>query len=76
MVDNEYCVGCGLCEKACITEEAAIRVLPRKFVLGRAGAHYVKGWDKEDENRLKGVGTQKRLDNDKAKNYLNEGDLP
>ncbi|EIA4391815.1 ferredoxin-type protein NapG [Campylobacter upsaliensis] len=75
VVDHEHCVGCGLCEKACITEEAAIRVLPRAYVLGKAGAHYVKGWDKQDENKLKNSSTQRKLDNEKAKDYLNAEDL-
>lgn len=75
VVDNEYCVGCGLCEKACITELPAIRVLPRSYVLGKAGAHYVKGWDRDDEIKLKGVDTQKNFNDKKAKDYLNDGDL-
>ncbi|MCX2682994.1 ferredoxin-type protein NapG [Campylobacter sp. MIT 21-1685] len=75
IVDNEVCVGCGLCELACITQEPAIRVLPREFVLGKAGGHYVKGWDKEDEKRLKDVNTQKNFNQDKARTYLNNEDL-
>lgn len=44
--------GCGKCEKACITELASIRVLPRDIVLGKMGTHYIKGWEEQDENRL------------------------
>lgn len=40
MVDSEHCTGCGLCEKSCPTELAAIRVLRPEFVQGRIGAHY------------------------------------
>ncbi len=40
MVDSEHCTGCGLCEKSCPTELAAIRVLRPEFVQGRIGSHY------------------------------------
>ena len=54
VVDPDHCTGCGLCEHACVTEIAAIKVLPREVALGRVGKHYVKGWSKSDEARLKG----------------------
>lgn len=40
MIDSEHCTGCGLCEKSCPTELAAIRVLRPEYVQGRIGAHY------------------------------------
>ena len=52
VVHADVCTGCGLCEKACVTEKAAIFVLPRKVAEGRAGDYYIKGWDKNDEKRL------------------------
>ena len=52
VVHSDICTGCGLCEKACITEKPAIFVLPREYSMGRAGAHYVKGWDKKDQLRV------------------------
>jgi len=52
VVDSDVCTGCGLCERACVTEKASIFVLPREVALGRAGDYYIKGWDKEDEKRL------------------------
>lgn len=52
VVHADVCTGCGLCEKACVTEKAAIFVLPREVALGKAGDYYIKGWDKEDEKRL------------------------
>lgn len=52
VVDSDTCTGCGLCEHACVTEKAAIFVLPREVALGSVGDHYIKGWDKSDEKRL------------------------
>ena len=52
IVDSDYCTGCGLCERACVTKKAAIFVLPREVALGAVGDHYIKGWDKADEKRL------------------------
>jgi ferredoxin-type protein NapG len=52
VVDSDVCTGCGLCEHACVTEKAAIFVLPREVALGKVGDHYIKGWDKADEKRL------------------------
>jgi len=52
VVHADVCTGCGLCEKACVTEKAAIFVLPREVALGKAGDYYIKGWDKNDEKRL------------------------
>ncbi len=59
VVHADVCTGCGLCEKACVTEKAAIFVLPREVALGRAGDYYIKGWDKNDEKRLENA-TSKR----------------
>ena len=52
MVHSDVCTGCGLCEKACVTEKPAIFVLPIEYSTGKAGAHYVKGWDKKDQQRV------------------------
>ena len=72
-VQSDICTGCGMCEHACVTEKAAIYVLPKEIALGKVGDHYIKGWDKEDEKRLKEVeGVQ--VDNetsDEALDYLN-----
>ncbi|WP_331775789.1 ferredoxin-type protein NapG [Sulfurospirillum sp. 1612] len=76
-VHADACTGCGLCEHACVTEKAAIRVLPVEVALGKAGDRYIKGWDKADENRLEGVSTKTTTQTKRsAKNptdYLNEG---
>ena len=52
VVVADICVGCGLCEKACVTKEASIFVLPREVAQGEVGDYYIKGWDKSDEKRL------------------------
>jgi len=52
VVHADACTGCGLCEHACVTEKAAIQILPRALAQGKAGDYYIKGWDKEDEKRL------------------------
>lgn len=52
VVDSDYCTGCGMCEKACVTELPTIIVLPRAVALGKMGTNYIKGWDSLDENRL------------------------
>lgn len=43
----DQCTGCGKCEKACVLEEAAIRVLPRAQAQGRLGGHYRVGWEEK-----------------------------
>jgi ferredoxin-type protein NapG len=47
VVDSEACTGCGMCERSCILEEAAIKVLPRELAKGRLGEHYRFGWKEE-----------------------------
>ncbi len=78
VVDMNVCTGCGLCEKACPTEKAAIFVLPREVALGRPGDHYVKGWDKKDQQRvgerkMDTIITHDKRSEKKATDYLNDG---
>ncbi|MBF0369808.1 MAG: ferredoxin-type protein NapG [Magnetococcales bacterium] len=47
VVHSDACTGCGKCERACILEEAAIKVLPIKLAKGQLGAHYRKGWEEK-----------------------------
>lgn len=75
VVVNDVCTGCGMCEHACITEKAAITIVPRDVVLGRAGNHYVKGWDEKDQNRVKdanGETTRTEISKEKALDSLND----
>ncbi len=55
VVHSDICTGCGLCEKACVVEKAAIFVLPREYAMGEVGTHYVKGWDSNDQQRVGGA---------------------
>lgn len=75
VVNNDICTGCGLCEKACVTEKAAITVLPKEVVLGRVGDYYIKGWDKNDEKRLENATAQEtrtEISKEKAIDSLND----
>ncbi len=40
VVHSEACTGCGLCEKACPTDVASVRVLPPALVQGKIGEHF------------------------------------
>jgi len=44
IVHSGHCTGCGICENACPTQEAAIRVVQPNLVQGRIGDHYRLGW--------------------------------
>ncbi|HHJ11780.1 MAG TPA: ferredoxin-type protein NapG [Chromatiales bacterium] len=44
IVHSDACTGCGMCEEACPTEEAAIRVVQPRLVQGKIGEHYRLGW--------------------------------
>lgn len=44
-VHAEHCTGCGKCEKSCVLEEAAIKVLPLRVARGELGHHYRLGWE-------------------------------
>ena len=48
-VHSDACTGCGKCEKSCVLEQAAIRVLPVALARGRLGDHYRKGWEEKDK---------------------------
>ena len=48
-VHSDACTGCGMCEKACVLDEAAIRVYPIKLAKGELGSHYRLGWKEKDK---------------------------
>ncbi len=49
VVHSDACTGCGKCEKACILEEAAIKVFPVALAKGLLGRHYRLGWEQKAE---------------------------
>ncbi|WP_260291537.1 ferredoxin-type protein NapG [Sedimenticola hydrogenitrophicus] len=49
IVHSDACTGCGLCEKACILEEAAIKVFPTHLAKGELGGHYRLGWKEKEK---------------------------
>lgn len=48
-VHTDKCTGCGKCEKACVLEEAAIKVLPHALAVGQLGKHYRLGWQEKEK---------------------------
>ena len=76
VVHADACTGCGMCEHACVTEKPAIFVLPREIAMGKVGSHYIKGWDKKDEKRLKDAKAKinkTEISKKKAVDKLNSG---
>jgi ferredoxin-type protein NapG len=69
VVNSAHCTGCGLCEKACILEQAAIKVLPIRLAKGELGHHYRLGW----ENDRKKLGKQLPTADAEHKYNLPEG---
>ena len=76
VVHSDPCTGCGLCEHACVTEKAAIQIFPREVAMGKAGDYYIKGWDKEDDKRVKNakaIKTTTDISKKSAIDSLNDG---
>ncbi len=74
VVQDSACTGCGLCEQACVTEKPAIFVLPNDIAKGKAGDHYVKGWDAKDQERVKDakeINTKDERSEKSPTDYLN-----
>ncbi|MFO1376608.1 MAG: ferredoxin-type protein NapG [Steroidobacteraceae bacterium] len=49
VVHSDACTGCGKCEKSCVLETAAIKVLPAAVAKGRIGEHYRLGWKEKEQ---------------------------
>jgi ferredoxin-type protein NapG len=48
-VQASACTGCGKCEKSCVLEQPAIKVLPVDLARGELGHHYRKGWSPDSQ---------------------------
>jgi ferredoxin-type protein NapG len=79
VVHSEHCTGCGMCERACITEKASIFVLPRDLARGEVGEHYLRGWELDDEKRIREMPEEPRTVTPRSRknalDYLNREDL-
>lgn len=80
LVHSDACTGCGICERACPTEVAAIRILPPALVQGKIGEHYRLGWtfDTEITQDFKPAPATPPAEAPKqapGQDYLNEGGL-
>lgn len=79
VVHSEVCTGCGLCEKACITQKASIFILPRDIAMGETSTRYIKGWDERDAERLKDtqekIATETPRSSQDPVDYLNQEDF-
>ena len=76
LVHSDACTGCGICEKACPTQKAAIRVLQPDLVQGQIGDHYRLGWtiDSPITQEFKaGVNSPGASAPATGMDYLNEG---
>lgn len=47
VVHAEFCTGCGKCERSCVLDDAAIKVLPADIVMARQDSHYRRGWEEK-----------------------------
>ncbi len=48
-VHSDHCTGCGKCERSCVLEVAAIRILPHALAKGELGKHYRWGWKEKEK---------------------------
>lgn len=48
-VHSDHCTGCGKCERACVLEDAAIKILPMRLAKGELGHHYRWGWKEKQK---------------------------
>jgi ferredoxin-type protein NapG len=67
IVHSKDCTGCGMCEEACPTDEAAIKIVRADIVQGKVGEHYRLGWKNNGEITQDFIAPKrKEITNDKA----------
>jgi ferredoxin-type protein NapG len=49
VVHSDACTGCGKCERSCVLETAAIKVMPIAQAKGELGHHYRLGWKEKEK---------------------------
>ena len=49
MVHVDKCTGCGICEKSCVLDVSAIKVLPARVAASQHDEHYRFGWEAKEE---------------------------
>lgn len=47
VVHSDHCTGCGKCEKSCVLEKAAIKVIPLHLAKGQSNEFYRLGWEEK-----------------------------
>ena len=73
VIKPEKCTGCGICEKVCPTDKAAIRIVDRESALGQIGAHYRLSWLADDDpknQRNEAPGSIKTPNEESSQNAL------
>lgn len=79
-IHSDHCTGCGICEKVCPTDEAAVKVVPPHLVKGKMGEHYRLGWKVDtpitrDFKPQQAQPEQEQGDSAPGMDYLNDGGL-
>lgn len=74
VVNSDACTGCGICQHACVTEKAAIFILPLDMATGKTGDHYLLMDTKADNNTRNEIVKPVDSDTKSALDYLNSNE--